>query len=97
MQNAQGLLTVWEGEKIPVHRSKKGLTFANVVNKNDSGKDAAGDGSTQESSSRAAHWTPTAITIAKIRDTGAEDHFFFLQMVKNFRNILNSWLLLDSE
>ena len=30
-------------------------------------------------------------------DTGAEDHFFFSQMVKKFINLPNSWLLIDRE
>ena len=30
-------------------------------------------------------------------DTKAEDHFFFSQMVKKFRNLPNNWLLLKIE
>ena len=30
-------------------------------------------------------------------DTEAKDYFFFSQMIQNFRDILNIWLLLDSE
>ena len=30
-------------------------------------------------------------------DTKAKDYIFFSQMIQNFRNLLNSWLLLDGE
>ena len=30
-------------------------------------------------------------------DTKAKDYFFFSQIIQNFRDILNTWLLLDSE
>ena len=39
----------WEGEKIPIHGSNKGLMISNAVNNNGVDGDATGDGGTQES------------------------------------------------
>ena len=54
VQKSQALLTAWEGDKYPVHRSNKGLIFAKVMNDDDSDGGAAGKGDTQASGARAS-------------------------------------------
>ena len=52
VQKLQALLTTWEGEKDPVHRSNKGLSFTNVVNNEDKNGGNAGDGDDKASGGR---------------------------------------------
>ena len=47
VQKSQALLTAWEEGKAPVHRSNKGLSFANVVNNDNGDGGDAGDGDAQ--------------------------------------------------
>ena len=54
MQKVQALLTAWEGEKSPVHRSNEELSFANFVNNGDGNRGDAGNSDVQESG-----WRPS--------------------------------------
>ena len=49
MQKAQDLITVWAGEKTPVHGSNEGLSFVNVVNNDNVDGGATGNGDAQAS------------------------------------------------
>ena len=45
-------MTVWEGEKSPVHGSNKSLSFANVMDNDVGDRDNAGDSDAQASGGR---------------------------------------------
>ena len=49
VQKAQALLTTWEVEKVSVHGSNEGLSYANVVNNDNSDVGTADDGNSQAS------------------------------------------------